>query len=102
MNKANGPRSLHSPLFSPPCLGPFSEPAVAVAVAIMPATSVDVGSMSLSSTLVTMCTLSGVGGNVAIVGDGVGEKDVEVDALSRANDSGEGANPEGGCMKQSL
>jgi hypothetical protein len=28
----------------------------------------------LSSTLVTMCTVSGVGGNVAIVGDGVGRR----------------------------
>ena len=99
MNRANGPRSLHSPFFSPPCFGPCSEAAVAEAVAIMLATSVDVGAMSLYPTLVMICTVSDVGGNVATVADGIGERDVEMDALSRANDAGDGSNPEGGSMK---
>lgn len=29
----------------------------------------------------------------------MGENDVEIDALSRANDSDDGGNPEGGCME---
>ncbi len=49
-----------------------------------------------------ICTVSDVGGNVATVADGIGEKDVEMDALSRANDTGDGSNPDGGCMKQIL
>ena len=100
MNRANGPKSLHSPLFSPPSFGPFSELAVAVAVAIMLAIIVDVGSMSVPSTPVATCRATGVGDSVATVADGIGENDVEIDALSRVNDEGDGSNPGGGCIKQ--